>query len=178
MSERLQQLARWSMSPPLLALVRGEPPHPAFRKFCRPILGNGDPWWALGLDAVASEGPFGGPSVALWGQDFGDGHHSEVVHCDRTDQGFAFWPSGTTDSCSEEDEAPTLIAHTEQGLFFWLFFHLIEDQDMQEERALEMVREAAEAVGFLYLEDCLACQKAVGSQPECHELLLQRSVEV
>lgn len=73
----------------------------------------------------------------------------------------------------EDPDTVELIARSEQGLLFWLFSHLIEDDDWRSEAAAEAkLREAAEAVGFRHFDEVNRFQQTLGTDPD-YDLLLR-----
>ena len=72
-----------------------------------------------------------------------------------------------------------IIATSEQGLFFWLFSYLIEDQDWDDEiESLKLLRNGANTVGFSLLEEVLTFQEQYGANIDYGQRLLERSQEI
>ena len=53
----------------------------------------------------------------------------------------------------ESDNPPVLLARSEQGLFYWRFSYLIEDEDWDDEEAgMARLRDAAASVSFRHFD--------------------------
>jgi hypothetical protein len=79
----------------------------------------------------------------------------------------------------EDPTAITLIARSEQGLLFWLFSWIIEDQDWaNEESTLARLRTAAAAVGFRSFDEVEKFEREFGNRTNYEELLRARSLQL
>ena len=157
MNERLDALAEWKLSPQLLALARGQLPHPAFKSKCEPLrTEERRNAWNIDLELIQHPEPGGkGRAVAMWEHDFGDGHAFEVMYCEQVEHGVEFWNVLHADDT--ESVRPELVARSEQGLYYWLFFFLIGSEFfVHGERAYSTLVAAANSVGFRYLKEVLA----------------------
>jgi hypothetical protein len=79
----------------------------------------------------------------------------------------------------EDPGAATAIAQSEQGLLFWLFSYLIEDQQWDDVEATKReLKAAAQSVGFRYFDEVNAFQREFGSRTDYDSLLRARSLEL
>ena len=147
--QRLVALERLGLSPTLLALASERWPHPAFEFRC------GYPYRCY---AVPDE-HWPEPLVPLWECT------ETVVGCRPEGGGLVF-----LDWYLESPDPPQPIARTEQGLLFWLFSYLVEDEEWDgEAAALGRLRQMATAVGFRHFERLWAFAVEHGRQPDYRE---------
>ena len=158
MNERCTLLERWGLSPALVHLVAGALPHPLFRRACEVIQPHHRVSSWAEVEGPDRDQPRAGEP--LWGRDLGGARYYEVVYCVRSQDGrFEFWWV----PCSiSNDQEPRLVARSEQGLYFWLFSHLLDVRYEWLDRTVtdEDYREAAEAVGFRHLTDLIRFRTA------------------
>jgi len=181
MVDRFEQLADCSLSPPLLALARRALPHPAFASKCQPIrLDLRRKVFDLCLKEVQNVGQFGKrQAVAMWENDFGDGHSFEVMYCKCMSEKLEFWNVWYADDTDGPD--PELVAVSEQGLYFWLFFYIIPIQYFQHKTnqdAFDALCAAAASVYFRYLSDVMKFEEEYGSDENSRTLIRQRSIAI
>ena len=177
MENPIEQLRAWGVSPTLLRLARGELPHPAFEAQCESVrIEERRRTWGLNLDCVEIREETGGlASAALWEHDFGDGHAFEVVYCAGGECGFQFWHVTYADDM--DGPSGELIARSEQGLFYWLFFSLIGSEfSARGERAYISLAAAAKAVSFNHLLDVFHLEEEIGSEHDRRGELVVRSL--
>jgi len=163
--DRIEQLIAWGLSPPLIALARGEVVHPLLRYQCQ----EPSDYWGVGLDFDRvgplwpiewSEGePYHLEGAAVWGRDAGDGHWFEVMWCCSERDELRFYLADYPNDC--EPEPPELIARSEQGLLFWLYCRLLDSGRDEHE-----MNGVAEAIGFKYPAEAIALFDAVSGSPE------------
>lgn len=178
MANRIEQLRQWGLTAPLLRLADGELPHPAFDPWCEPIRHDERRAVRLDLDRVKARDETGGRiSAALWEHDVGDGHAFEVVYCMKAEGGLEFWHVMYADDT--DGPQAERIAKSEQGLFYWLFFSLIQSEFFRHgERAYANLAEAAKSVGFEQLVDVFRLEKEIGSDYERRGELTERSLSI
>ena len=179
--DRIEQLQTWRLPASLLAIARGELPHPAFQAKCQPIrFALGRDQFGLDLKTVQQVGPSGKrPAVAMWENLFGDGHSCEIMFCEHADGRNEFWNVWYADDTDGPD--PELVARSEQGLYFWLFFYLIPVQYFRSatnQEAFDTLSAAAESVGFSYLDEAMKFEEEFGSAEGSRRLIRERSVSV
>jgi hypothetical protein len=147
--QRLIALQRLGLSLPLLALASEQWPHPAFEFRC------GHPYRCYSVPDEYWPEPF----LPLW-------ECTETVIGCRPDAGGLVF----LDWYLESPAPPERIARTEQGLLFWLFSYLLEDEEWDsEEAALERLRKAAVAVGFRHFESLWGVVLEHGQRPDYRE---------
>ncbi|MGA2233129.1 MAG: hypothetical protein ABSH22_19680 [Tepidisphaeraceae bacterium] len=181
MANRLEQFAAWPLSPALLAIAQNELPHPVFRAKCQPIrFDQRQKMFGLRLNEGQVVGPSGKrPAIALWENDFGDGHAFEVMYLERPGDQIEFWNVLYADEIDGPDYE--LVARSEQGLFFWLFFFLVPAcylQHRTNQGAFDALSAAAKSVHFRYLSDVIRFEEEFGSDERARMLIRQRSVRV
>jgi hypothetical protein len=178
MTDRLEQLQRWGLTAPLLRLADGDLPHPAFESRCEPIRYDERREFGLNLDRVeARDETSGHVSAALWEHDVGYGHAFEVVYCAEAKGGVEFWHVMYADDT--DGPQPERIAKSEQGLFYWLFFSLIQSEFFSRgERAYSNLAEAAKSVGFEHLVDVFRLEEEIGSDYERRGELTEQSLSI
>jgi hypothetical protein len=180
MGNRLEQLQAWALSPALLRIAGGDLPHPAFAAQCEPLRDDERlRSWDLNLDNARVRDETGGRlSAALWERDVGDGHSFEVVYCAKRGQGgFEFWHVMYADDTDGPDAE--LIARSEQGLFYWLFFPLIESEfSAHGEGAYSTLAAAAKAVSFEHLVEVFRLQEVIGSDHDRRGEVVTQSLTV
>jgi hypothetical protein len=149
--DRQSQLEGLGLSPALMALPIQQYPHPAFAFRCE------EPYRCYAVPAEFWPADF----IPLWECT------ETVVGCRPTAAGMEF-----LDWYLESADPPEVIARSEQGLYFWLFSYLIEDQDWDDELAARReLAEAATAVGFRQLAEVEAFQQEFGRRHDYAELL-------
>jgi hypothetical protein len=179
MTERLEHLADWGLPPVLMAMARGELPHPAFDALCEPIQSR-ERWQFPDLDLSETQvlrevGDRQG--LALWEHDHGDGHSFEVMYCCRTGDGLEF----VHVMYADDMDGPLMraVAKSEQGLYFWLFFHLIGSEFFRHgEGAYLTLVAAAKSVGFNFIVEVFRLEQEIGTDDQCAEKLRQKSLEI
>lgn len=147
--ERSIRLASLPLSGGVLALATGRYVSDVFRFRCAP----------------ARDVDFQG--VALW--ECGD----SIVTCRVS-------PTGTEFTVEDVDIGRSeMIARSAQGLLFWLFSHLIDDRNWDDDRQdLAELLSAAEAVGFRYFDEVDQFQREFGARGDYGELVRQRAMAV
>lgn len=157
--ERIERLSEFSLSRDIRRLAIGEPPSELFRFRCdRFHYTPDDGVWPMVQPEV----------IALWECGY------MVVGCRRTADAIEFVELDVEDPLNVE-----VIAHSEQGLLFWLFSHMIEDQDWHDIGLTEdRLRRAAESVGFQYFDDVYRFQRENGADGRYTELLRTRACEI
>ena len=181
MADRFEQLEHCSLSPQLLALSRGALPHPAFASKCQPIrVDLRRNVFDFRLNEVQDVGPFGKRStIAMWENDFGDGHSFEVMYCKCMSEKLEFWNVLFADDTDGPD--PELVAVSEQGLYFWLFFYLIPAEYFKHrtnQDAFDALSAAAASVHFRYLSDVMKFEEEYGTDENSRTLICQRSIAI
>lgn len=179
--DRLTQLAAWSLSPHLLAMARNELPHPAFDTVCQPIKFNQrNEFLGVRLEEVQAIGPSGvRPAVAMWENDCFDGHAFDILYCERAGSEVEFWNVQYADDMEEPNAE--LVARSEQGLFFWLFFSLIPAEYFRQithQDAFDALKAAADAVGFRYFYEVMKFEEEFGSDENARRLICERSLMI
>lgn len=97
-----------------------------------------------------------------------------IVYADRTDSGISFYELDV-----EDPSDVTLISRSETGLLYWLFTHLIEDQDWDDaDSAMRALSAAAKETGFELLQEACEFQSEHGADVEFVELLLEKTRNV
>jgi len=157
MTKREKALASLGLSPPLLALVNGELAHPAIPEVCRPVRRK----------LLAPRGDGLGALVPLWEDATGTPEFFDVLYAKRTPAGPEFYSV-----IYEQGDEPctTLLARTEQGLLFWLFYWFMEreESDAQEGWNLPAL---ASTLGFHYLQQVAAFRRACADGLDYHDRL-------
>ena len=116
MVERQKALDALGLSPPLLAFVTGQVPHPAVAREYRFFVDD-----AARPTRVPPTG-----LVPLWEDADGPPHFYETVYARPAPGGPEFW--GTIDEAGAAPDPGRLLTRTEQGLLFWVFHHLLQRQ--------------------------------------------------
>ncbi len=116
MAERRRTLDALGLSPPLLAFVTGQVPHPAVAREYRFF--PDDP-------SRPSRVPPAG-LVPLWEDADGPPHFHETVYARLVPGGPEFW--STIDEAGADPDPGRLLTRTEPGLLFWVFHHLLQRQ--------------------------------------------------
>jgi hypothetical protein len=180
MVTRLEQLVAWGLPAAVVRLAGGDLPHPAFAATCEPL--RVAERQAAGVDEsdqvrVRPE-VCRYPSVAMWEHDVGDGHAFEVVYCVSAQEGLEFWHVTYADDMPCPDSH--CIARSVQGLYFWLFFYLIQSEFFgQGEGAYNTLVAAAKTVGFKHLAEVFRLEGEVGSDYEHQgQVLRQRALAI
>lgn len=179
METRIKQLQAWALSEKLLGLADGHYPHPAFKHWCERLRYEKRRQTPnLNLDRVEAREETGNQvSAALWEYDLGDGHAFEVVYCAKANDALEFWHVAYADD-TDGPEA-NRIARSEQGLYYWLFFSLIQSEfHKQGERAYSTLAEAAKSVGFEHLLDVFRLEEGIGSDYERRGELITQSLAI
>jgi hypothetical protein len=153
---RLDALRKMGLSPRLMDLAAQRWPHKVYRDRCaEPIRCYSVP------DELWPDEPL----VPLWE----DSDAEIVVGCRGTNRARLFFAWYL-------DEVPKTIeqvTHSEQGLLFWLFMHLMdynEDWEGAAPASLDTLRAAARVVGFRHLDQLLSLP---GHQPYRSEWIRQ-----
>jgi hypothetical protein len=150
-ADRETHLRLLDLSEGVLALALGNHPSPVFEFRCEPVYR----YYAL----PEQYRPRG--LVPLWECCGG------VVCCRHSVEGLEF--------LELDVETPLelrRIARSEQGLLFWLFSYLIEDQDWEDEAATAaLLKSAAEAVGFKHFTRVNYFQQKQGKELDYARLL-------
>jgi hypothetical protein len=163
----------------ILKMVAGELPHPAFAKYCEPLqLTEPNRPVQLQLDrAVARPETGGHVSIALWEHDVGDGHAFEVMYCAKAVDGLEYWNVMYADD-TEGPEAD-LVARSEQGLYFWLFFFTIRSEFfLHGEEAYKTLAAAAKSVGFNHLVEVFRLEEEIGADYDRRRELTDRALSI
>jgi len=172
MGNRLEQLHVWGVPPTLIGMADGNLPHEAFQAQCEPLrVDQRRKSFGLNLDQVGALPELDGETAAaLWEHDVGDGHAFEIVYCAKGPNRLHYWHVMYAD----DTDAPTasLVARSEQGLYFWLFFSLIPSEFHRHgERAYASLVSAAKAVGFTHLMEVFRLEEEIASDYDrCREL--------
>jgi len=154
-------------------------PHPAFESRCETLrCDERRSQDGLNLDRVEARDETGGNvSAALWEHDVGDGHAFEVVYCARPEVGTEFWHVLYADDA--DGPVAERVAISEQGLFYWLFFFLIESEFfIHGERAYSTLADAAKSVGFEHLAAVFRLEEEIGSDYERRGELTAQSLAI
>lgn len=176
MSKRIKQLQVWNVPEKIIAFAHAKFPHPAFEAICERLPRN-EARLGLALDQVKERAETGGLSVALWQHDVGDGHAIEVVYCTMGAHGIEYWHVMYSD-CEPAPQSQ-LIGRSEQGLYFWMFFFLIEPEfSLHGERAYETLVAAAKSVGFRFLIEVFRLEEEIGSDSERFSELSRHSCNI
>lgn len=179
MGARLEELAAWGLPPMLMRFARGDLPHSAFETLCEEIqYEKRRSSWDLRLDRVQTLHETGNrASAALWEHDVRDGHAFSVVYCSRTESAFEFWEVMYADDMP--GPTSSLLARSEQGLFFWLFFFVIQSEFSEHgEGAYSTLAAAAKSVNFKYLVEVFRLEGDIGSDDLLDEKLRERSLMI
>jgi hypothetical protein len=179
MGNRIEQLRTWGVSATLLRMAGGDFPHPAFEARCEQLgIDDRRRTWGLNLDQAEVRDETGGlESAALWEHDVGDGHAFEVVYGAFGERGVEFWHVMYADDTGGPDGK--LVARSEQGLFYWLFFSLIGTEFFAlGERAYASLAAAAKAVSFDHLVEVFRLEEEIGSDYDRRGELLARSLAI
>lgn len=154
MASRRDILESLGLSPPLVALACGELCHPAALAVCRPVR----------PELLAPRPDEGGPFVPLWESASGSDVFFEVAEARR---GPEFW-SAIYDLSEDDTAERDLLACSEQGLLFWLFYSFMEKE--QEEGADWGLSSLAREMGFLFLDRLIAFRKACAARADYSDL--------
>jgi hypothetical protein len=148
---RRKALESLGLSPRVVSLAMAEWPTEAFEFRCGPL----DRYLAL------PDGVWPSDALPLWEC------CGSIVGCRRAGGGLEF--------IALDVEIPwqlDLLARSEEGLLFWLFSYLIEDQDWDDEPlAIQALADAAAAVGFRRLAEVDQFQQRFGGRPGYGQLL-------
>jgi hypothetical protein len=164
----------------VMALALGELPHPLFTWLCLPPNDLCFPAGQITEDRWGEEPRLIG--LPLWehGSVYEVGVYGVSVR--RTRRRLEYW---NYDICGEAETPPdALIATSEQGLFFWLFWDIVERENQAGDAWREPVRVAAELIGFRYAEEAMAFHADwsrgwnAGNQDFHHRLLRKRCLRL
>jgi hypothetical protein len=155
---RRQALELLGLSPGIVALAMGEWPTEAFEFRCG----------RLDRSLALPAGVWPPDALPLWEC------CGSIVGCRRAGGGLEF--------IGLDVEVPGNVhrlARSEEGLLFWLFSYLIEDQDWDDEpSARRAIAHAAAALGFRRLDEVDQFQQQLGGRTDYDELLRAAALEI
>lgn len=139
---RSEAMARLGLSDALIRLSEGELIHPAFAQHCQaPPRHCYDGF----------EVPDGPEFVPIWDED------DQAFGVREAAGGLEFLSYWT------DDGLESIIARTEQGFLAYLFNEIYDTTHEDDEDDLAMLREAAQAIGFRFLDDVIRYREEVGN---------------
>jgi hypothetical protein len=151
------------LPPAVIALTTGAYPHPLFEGYCLP---PNDDCFPKGRCDEGTPDDLYGLAIPLW--EHGNSVY-EVgvwgVFCFRSEAGeleywsYDRWFKGPT-------EPEELIAVHEQGLFFWVFWTIVDYHNESGEAWKAPLVAAAESIGFRHLDKVIAFHKESFSLPD------------